>query len=65
MEADPTRLARTLIEPYSRRIEELDAENAKLRELVRDMWRDKEALSYGLCLPTKERMRELGIEVDE
>lgn len=40
----------------------VEAENAKLRELVRDMWRDRDALSYGAAIPTLERMRELGVD---
>lgn len=53
------------------RIDELEAENAKLRELVRDMWRDGmcECDERGACATCEygylDRMRELGIEVDE
>lgn len=43
-------------------LQESRAENAKLRELVRDMWRDRDALSYGAAIPTLERMRELGVD---
>lgn len=46
----------------------LQAENAKLRELVRDMWREG-AFEPGACYEKaaerlEERTRELGIEVD-
>ena len=46
------------------KVKRLEREIAKLRELVRDMWRDRDALSYGAAIPTLERMRELGVEVD-
>ena len=56
---------------YRSRIADLQAENAKLRELVWDMWREGmcECGSLGKCAtcmyeyPT--RMRELRIEVDK
>ena len=50
---------------------ESKAENAKLRELVRDMWHEGmcECGSRGKCASCEydypTRMRELGIEVDE
>lgn len=45
----------------------LQAENAELRELVRDMWREG-AFEPGACYVTEageleERTRELGVEV--
>ena len=40
-------------------------ENAKLRELVRDMWALQIALPYGAHFETRDRMRELGIEVED
>ena len=49
----------------------LQAENAKLRELVRDMWHEGmcECGSRGKCASCEydypTRMRDLGIEVDE
>ena len=52
-------------------IHPLLAENAKLRELVRDMWHEGmcECGSRGKCASCEydypTRMRELGIEVDE
>ena len=52
-------------------IDALDKENAKLRELVRDMWHEGmcECGSRGKCASCEydypTRMRELGIEVDE
>ena len=52
-------------------IDALDKENAKLRELVRDMWHEGmcECGSRGKCASCEydypPRMRELGIEVDE
>ena len=55
--------------------ERLQAENAKLRELVRDMWEDACNAPCCACCDNsdydgngcqlKDRMRELGIEVDE
>ena len=46
---------------------ELKAENAKLRELVRDMWHEG-AFAPGACYVEtdrlEERTRELGVEVD-
>lgn len=50
---------------------ELQAENAKLRELVRDMWHDGmcECDERGACAECEyhfpDRMRELGIEVSD
>ena len=52
-------------------IDALDKENAKLRELVRDMWHEGmcECGSRGKCASCEydypTRMRELGVEVDE
>ena len=52
-------------------IDALDKENAKLRELVRDMWHEGmcECGSRGKCASCEydypTRMHELGIEVDE
>ena len=52
-----------------REVDQLQAENAKLRELVRDMWRDGmcECDERGACAECEYhfpvRMRELGIEV--
>lgn len=47
-------------------LDERERENAKLRELVRDMWSD---LQKQLMPPWsgeyERRMRELGVEVDE
>lgn len=43
---------------------DLERDVRALRELVRDMWRDRDALSYGAATSTLERMRELGVEVD-
>ena len=61
---------------YDRRIDSLDAENkqlqaenAKLRELVRDMWRElavacaEQVTSHETLRKVSDRMRELGIEV--
>jgi len=54
-----------------RRVTELLDENAKLRELVADMWNEGmcECGSRGKCARCEygypDRMRELGIEVDE
>lgn len=49
------------------RFDGLKAENAKLRELVRDMWHEG-AFAPGACYVEtdrlEERTRELGIEVD-
>lgn len=51
-------------------IEMLGEENGKLRELVRDMWRDGmcECDERGACAECEyhftERLRELGIEVE-
>ena len=51
-------------------IARLKAENAKLRELVRDMWNEGmcECGSRGKCARCEygypDRMRELGVEVD-
>lgn|GEM_PF-4584708 len=59
------RIMASFNEAVDRAIRTEQAENAKLRELVRDMWRDRDALSYGVAIPTMERMRELGVEVDE
>ena len=48
---------------------EMEAENEKLRELVRDMWRDGmcECDERGACAKCEygylDRMRELGVEV--
>ena len=53
------------------RVGELEAENAKLRELVADMWNEGmcECGSRGKCARCEygypDRMRELGIEVSE
>ena len=48
-------------------IDQLQAENAKLRELVRDMWHEG-AFAPGACYVEtdrlEERTRELGVEVD-
>lgn len=44
-------------------IAKLRDERTKLRELVTDMWRDRDALSYGAAIPTLDRMASLGIEV--
>lgn len=41
----------------------LQAENAKLRELVRDMWTWQDAVPYGMHAEICDRMRELGVEV--
>ena len=50
-----------------RESDELQRENAKLRELVRDMWHEG-AFAPGACYVEtdrlEERTRELGIEVD-
>lgn len=54
----------------TRRFADLESENAKLRELVRDMWRDGmcECDERGACATCEygylDRMRELGIEAD-
>ena len=51
--------------------DQLYAENVKLRELVRDMWRDGmcECDERGACAECEyhfpDRMRELGIEVEQ
>ena len=49
-------------------IDQLETENAKLRELVRDMWHEG-AFAPGACYVEtdrlEERTRELGVEVDE
>lgn len=53
-----------------REVDRLQTENAKLRELVRDMWHEGmcECGSRGKCASCEydypTRMRELGIEVD-
>ena len=48
-------------------IDKLETENAKLRELVRDMWHEG-AFAPGACYVEtdrlEERTRELGVEVD-
>ena len=52
----------------TRKIAELQAENDRLRELVRDMWRDGmcECDERGVCAECEyhylDRMRELGVE---
>ena len=52
------------------RVGQLEAENSKLRELVRDMWHDGmcECDERGACAECEyhyiSRARELGIEVD-
>ena len=51
-------------------IDRLDTENAKLRELVRDMWHLMDGSgvttgAWGRCVQILDRMSELGIEVDE
>ena len=52
-------------------LQRTNAENARLRELVRDMWRDGmcECDERGACAECEyhypDRMRELGVEVDE
>ena len=52
-------------------LQQLRADNAKLRELVRDMWHEGmcECGSRGKCASCEydypTRMRDLGIEVDE
>ena len=54
-----------------REVDELETENAKLRELVRDMWHDGmcECDERGACAECEyhytDRMRELGVEVGE
>ena len=54
-----------------REVDRLQTENAKLRELVRDMWHEGmcECGSRGKCASCEydypTRMRELGIEEDE
>ena len=51
-------------------LQQLRADNAKLRELVRDMWHEGmcECGSRGKCASCEygypDRMRELGVEVD-
>jgi len=55
-------------EELAKRIVGLEEENAKLRELLRDMWREG-AFEPGACYEKaaerlEERTRELGIEVD-
>ena len=55
----------------ARHVAELERENAKLRELVRDMWHDGmcECDERGACAECEyhflDRMRELGIEVSD
>lgn len=45
-------------------LQEALAENAKLRELARDMWLQQEALPYGMHAEIRDRMRELGMVVE-
>ena len=65
------RLMNAYNESVERQIMTEQAENAKLRELVRDMWHEGmcECGSRGKCASCEydypTRMRELGIEVDE
>lgn len=52
---------------YSEMLQEARAENAKLRELVGDMWNWLAPTAVGGGAPLKglyDRMRELGVEVD-
>ena len=64
------RLMNAYNESVERQIMTEQAENAKLRELVRDMWHEGmcECGSRGKCASCEydypTRMRELGIEVD-
>lgn len=67
---DATEFASKLIAPYSERIEELEEENDKLRELVRHL---RECTRHNACAACKYAddvcdfdydMRELGIEVE-
>ena len=60
---------------YDRRLDSIGTENAKLRELVRDMFRDFANADYELkrnhgrtfmaVTRYEPRLQELGIEVDE
>ena len=65
------RLMNAYNESVERQIMTEQAENAKLRELVEDMWHEGmcECGSRGKCASCEydypTRMRELGIEVDE
>ena len=65
------RLMNAYNESVERQIMTEQTENAKLRELVRDMWHEGmcECGSRGKCASCEydypTRMRELGIEVDE
>ena len=43
-------------------VAELEAENAKLRELVRDMWQEHECCHLTWPATIADRMRELGVE---
>ena len=42
--------------------EEILAENAKLRELVRDMWQEHECCHLAWPATIADRMRELGVD---
>ena len=59
------------VEASNNAIKKLEEENAKLRELVRDMWHDGmcECDERGACAECEyhfpDRMRELRVEVDE
>lgn len=54
------------ISEYEDDIEQLKAENAKLRELVRDLWARRDSLlDFGFYAEVAEQLDELGIEVGE
>lgn len=45
-------------------LQEALEENAKLRELARDMWALQIALPYGAHIEIRDRMAQLGVEMD-
>ena len=64
----PTRLCPFCFNPLADNQTLLEEENAKLRELVRDMWSDLQVHGYKveniLRARYERRMRELRVEVD-
>lgn len=62
---DETRIAFDEHTQLYHRAQSLESENAKLRELALDMWRPASYQVTGFQYNNfKERMRELGVEVD-
>ena len=63
---DSTEFARKLITPYAERIEELEEEVERLRELVRDMYGNyRVGWNEEIEDELYDRMRELGVEVED